>query len=83
MRDITTRVKFQWSFFKAAYDWHQRNSSLPTHERLTEEHSVLGYASKMRNHLATDMLNKRMLFLMNVQSNSIINAKFALRLAWS
>ena len=58
----------QWSFSKAAYNWDQRNSSLTIHERLTEEHFLLGYASKMRNHLAIDVLNKRMLFLMKVQT---------------
>lgn len=62
----TSSGDIQWKYFKEAYEWDQQNSTLKIHEKLTEEHFSLGYASKMRNHLATDVLDKRMLFLLKV-----------------
>lgn len=58
--------------FKKAYEWDQHNSTLKIHEKLREEHFSLGYANKMRNHLACDVLNKNMLFLMKVRITSFI-----------
>lgn len=63
----TSSSDIQWKYFKEAYEWDQQNSTLKIHEKLTEEHFSLGYASKMRNHLATDVLDKRMLFLLKVR----------------
>ena len=57
----------EWEHFKKAYEWDQKHSTLKIHERLSEEHFSLGYANKMRNHLACDVLNKNMLFLMKVR----------------
>ena len=54
------------SQFKAAYNWDQTNFSLPVHEKLAEQHFELDSATKMRNHLAEDVLDRMMLFLMQV-----------------
>lgn len=53
-----------WKKFKDAYNWDQSSFSLPVHEKLTTQHFDLDPASKMRNHLAEDVLDDRMLFLM-------------------
>ncbi|XP_068680449.1 uncharacterized protein [Montipora foliosa] len=53
-----------WKQFKEAYNWHQANFSLPVHERLSELHFELDSAGKMRNHLAENVLDRKMLFLM-------------------
>ena len=55
-----------WSHWKEAYLWDQKSNSCPLHERLKEEHFELTPSSRMRNELAEDVLDKRMLFLMNV-----------------
>ena len=55
-----------WQQFKDAYKWDQSSCSLPIHENLTENHFELDSAAKMRNHLAEDVLNNKMLFLMQV-----------------
>ena len=55
-----------WQQFKDAYNWDQSNFSLPVHERLSEQHFELDSAAKMRNHLAEDVLDRKMLFLMQV-----------------
>lgn len=55
-----------WKYIKDAYNWDHANHSLPLHERLTEQHFDLDSASKMRNHLAEDILDRKMLFLMKV-----------------
>ena len=52
--------------FKDAFDWDQSNFSLPLHEALTPSHFELDSAARMRNHLAEDVLDKKMLFLMQV-----------------
>ena len=57
-----------WSHWKEAYLWDQKSNSCPLHERLKEEHFELTPSSRMRNGLAEDVLDKRMLFLMKVMS---------------
>jgi hypothetical protein len=56
-----------WQQFKDAFDWDQSNFSLPLHEKLTLEHFDLDSAAKMRNHLAEDVLDRKMLYLMKVK----------------
>ena len=56
-----------WKTFKDAYNWDQSSCSLPIHEKLTTQHFDLDSASKMRNHLAEDVLDDKMLFLMEVK----------------
>ncbi|KAM7437563.1 hypothetical protein ABFA07_012832 [Porites harrisoni] len=53
-----------WQYFKDAFNWDQKSFSLPLHEKLTDQHFNLDPASKMRNHLAEDVLDDKMLFLM-------------------
>ncbi|CAB3976767.1 Hypothetical predicted protein [Paramuricea clavata] len=53
-----------WYQLKAAFQWDQSSFSLPLHEKLTLQHFELDSASKMRNHLAEDVLDRKMLFLM-------------------
>lgn len=55
-----------WQLFKDAYNWDQRSFSLPLHEKLTTQHFELDPASKMRNHLAEEVLDDKMLFLVQV-----------------
>ncbi len=55
-----------WDQFKSAFQWDQDNFSLPIHEKLTLEHFELDSSNKMRNHLAEDVLDTKMLFLMQV-----------------
>jgi len=64
----------QWSHLYQAYQWDQSTNSLKLHERLTEEHFNLGYASRMRNHLAEDVLSKKMLHLLQVKQNTIFKS---------
>ena len=55
-----------WDQFKSAFNWDQKCFSLPLHEKLTLQHFELDSASKMRNGLAEDVLDTKMLFLMQV-----------------
>ena len=59
-----------WKQWKDAFNWDQSNFSLPLHERLTLAHIELDPASRMRNHLAEDVLDSKMLFMMQVSINS-------------
>ena len=59
-----TRILFQ--FWKEAFEWEQENHSLPLHEKLTEGHFDLTPKSRKRHHLAEDVLDDRMLYLMQV-----------------
>ena len=62
-----------WQYFKDAFNWDQKSFSLPLHEKLTDQHFNLDPASKMRNHTAEDVLDDKMLFLMQVKDSSNIN----------
>ncbi|CAB3993134.1 Hypothetical predicted protein [Paramuricea clavata] len=53
-----------WNQWVEAFKWDQKNS-LPVHHRLGMDHFELGYATKMRNHLA-EVLNKDRLNLTRV-----------------
>lgn len=55
-----------WSQLLEAYNFDQNSRSSHIHEKLTEQHFHLDPADKMRNHLAEDVLDKRMLYLMQV-----------------
>lgn len=59
-----------WDQFKSAFNWDQESFSQPLHEKLTIQHFELDPASKMRNRLAEDVLDSKMLFLMQVQNHS-------------
>lgn len=55
-----------WQMWKEAYEWDQREHSIKINERLTEAHFDLTPKSKMRNSLAEEVLDSKMLFLMKV-----------------
>ena len=55
-----------WQQFRDAFDWDQSNFSLTLHKKLTLAHFDIDSAAKMRNHLAEDVLDRKMLFLMKV-----------------
>lgn len=57
-----------WSHLKEAYKWDQNNPAIKIHEKLNEDHFTLGYATQMRNHLAVNVLNDKMLELLQVRS---------------
>ena len=44
--------------------WHRETNAFPLHRKLTNEHLFLSQESKMRNHLAKDVMNGEMLHLM-------------------
>ncbi|XP_070556446.1 uncharacterized protein [Ptychodera flava] len=54
--------KVLWKYWFNVYTADQTSNSLVVHERLTEDHFQLTARSKMRNHLAEDVLDKKMLF---------------------
>ena len=62
-----------WRQWKDAFHWDQSRFSLPLHERLTLSHIELDPASRMRNHLAEDVLDKKMLFMMPVRIIKVTN----------
>lgn len=55
-----------WEHFVSAFNYDQGEMSLSYHEKLTLKHFQLDPASKMRNQLAKDVLDKNMLNLMKV-----------------
>ena len=55
-----------WSHWKEAFLWDQSSNSCHLHENLKEDHFMLTPSSRMRNGLAEDVLNKKMLLLMIV-----------------
>ena len=56
-----------WKHFVNAFMFDQREFSMSYHKKLTIEHFELNPASKMRNHLAEDVLDVHMLHLMKVR----------------
>ncbi|CAB4027749.1 Hypothetical predicted protein, partial [Paramuricea clavata] len=60
-----------WRFWKDAYLWDQSQHSCPIHEKLKEDHFQLTPSSRMRNNLAEDVLDKKMLFLMKAYQNHL------------
>lgn len=61
-----------WQHFRDAFEWDQQSFSLPLHEKLTPQHLDLDTAAIMRNKLAEDVLDNKMLFLMQVKMISEI-----------
>ena len=55
-----------WRHWKDAYLWDQGQNSLPIHEKLKEDHFQLTPSTHMRNSLAEDVLDRKMLYLMKV-----------------
>ncbi|KAL9977997.1 hypothetical protein ACROYT_G015469 [Oculina patagonica] len=64
-RQLTVNnMKIVFKSWKDAFQWDQENHSLPLHKKLTDAHFDLNPRSRMRNFLAEDVLDERMLFLM-------------------
>lgn len=59
----------QWSHIYQAYKWDQTRNSLKIHKQLPADHFKLEYATRMRNHLAEDVLSKKMLYLLQVKTH--------------
>jgi len=71
----TRHIKFGenyiiWDHFRKAYLWDIAHP-FPIHHILTHDHIHLTSESKMRNHLAEDVLNAEMLHLMEVYKESL------------
>ena len=56
-----------WDHFVQAFNFDQGECTMSIHNKLTADHFELNPASKMRNHLAEDVLDKNMLYLMKVK----------------
>lgn len=61
-----------WEHFEDAYNFNNEQL-LRIHRHLTKEHIYLTPASKMRNNLATQVLDKEMLFLMKQMQRASTN----------
>lgn len=55
-----------WEHFINAFHYDQGECSMSLHEKLKAEHFYLNPSTKMRNHLAEEVLNQNMLSLMKV-----------------
>ncbi|KAK3747781.1 hypothetical protein QZH41_010671, partial [Actinostola sp. cb2023] len=62
-----------WEHFRNAFNYDQGSFSMSFNEKLTAEHFDLTPASKMRNHLAEDVLDKKMLSLMKAYKDHLRN----------
>lgn len=62
-----------WEHLYNAYIWDISNNPFPVHRKLNHEHFNLNGESKMRNHLAEEVLNKDMLHLVQCYANSLNN----------
>lgn len=63
-----------WDFWIEAYTWDKQfNTPIRVHQKLTDEHIFLNKTSKMRNHLAEQVLDRDMLNLMLRYQESLIN----------
>jgi hypothetical protein len=61
--ESTSGQPIWWKYWEEAYSW-DTSSPIQIHKKLTREHVVLDNASKMRNHLAEQVLDTDMLNLM-------------------
>lgn len=59
---LKSGCEIHWDMFIDAYRWDRRNP-VQIHRKLTNEHLFPSQSSKMRNHLAEDVLDKEMLNL--------------------
>jgi len=74
-RHLKLKDKFiKWDHFKQAYLWDISTNPFPVHHKLTQDHIYLTSESKMRNHLAEDVLNKEMFHLMKLYRESLGDA---------
>ncbi|KAL9970357.1 hypothetical protein ACROYT_G022715 [Oculina patagonica] len=62
-----------WEHFLNAFKFDQGEFSLSLHEKLTMDHFELDPASKMRNHLAEEVLDQNMLNLMKAYKGHLVS----------
>lgn len=60
---LPDKTTIQWQMFIDCFKWDQENA-LQLHRKLSNDHFFPDNQMKMRNHLAEDVLNENMLFLM-------------------
>ena len=53
-----------WKYWVDAYNWDRYHNPMRIHPKITDEHIFLTKPSKMCNHLAEEVLDKDMLYLM-------------------
>ena len=71
-RRILHRLGYiDWDMFVNAYMWDCNHHTLRIHRKLSNEHFFLNNSLKMRNHLADQVLNSDMLYLMQSYSQSL------------
>lgn len=65
-----------WQHWVEAYNWDRSHNPMRVHQRLTNEHLFLTKTSKMRNHLAENVLDKEMLHLMKLYRASLPDGSY-------
>jgi hypothetical protein len=60
---LPTGQTIEWYHWVKAYEWDRRNP-IQIHKKLTREHIELNSKTKMRNHLAEEVIHLDMLQLM-------------------
>ena len=70
---LTPKGPIYWDHFRDAYIWDKRTHFLRLHRKLTEDHFHLTTSLKMRNHLAEQVLNKDMLYLLQQYQKTLPN----------
>lgn len=63
-RSLCFKQNIAWEHWVNAFKWDRDTNAFPLHRKLTNEHFFLSQESKMRNHLAEDVMDKEMLHLM-------------------
>lgn len=58
-----------WKNWVDAYEF-SNSQPMIIHPQLTRQHIYISEMDKMRNHLAEDVLDKKMLYLMKVSDNT-------------
>ncbi|KAH3882794.1 hypothetical protein DPMN_006739 [Dreissena polymorpha] len=62
----------QWQMWVNTFEWDQQNG-LKLHSKLTKEHIYPSTQSKMRDHLANDVLKNDMMYFMCQYQSSLVN----------
>lgn len=56
-----------WQHWIDAYEWSVTGRHFRIHPKLTKQHVYVADLDKMKNHLAEEVLNHHMLYLMKVR----------------
>ena len=68
-----------WDHWINAFNWDRCHNCVRIHRKLTNEHIFLTKTSKMRNHLAEDVLNRDMLHLMKIYKESLADGAYLVK----